>query len=254
MCVCVCARAHAQLRPVIFDPLDYSLPGSSVPGIFQARILDRLPFPSPGNLPAQGLNPPLLGLLHCRGILYCWALGEAFKSLTLFHAPQVLPTPVEMWAPLFHYHQGTTCSVKILQKFKTSAERGSVCHVPLCNLLFLKFWGMPRTVLFGYQIRAQLIGNQETLFERQDLSLCPQISLPWITLLVLVFLAFSLLCGEPSSVFWGSRGRTSEKDYSYTYEPLISPSGNSENRRCVYYQASHRINRTRFQSTYKYHT
>ena len=46
--------------------IDCSLPGSSLHGIFQARILDGLPFPSPRNLifPTQGLNPRLLHLLH----------------------------------------------------------------------------------------------------------------------------------------------------------------------------------------------
>ena len=44
-----------------------SPPGSSVHGTFQPRILERLPFPSPGIFPTQGSNP---GLLHCRQILY----------------------------------------------------------------------------------------------------------------------------------------------------------------------------------------
>ena len=42
-------------------PMDCSLPGSSIHGIFQARILDGLPFPSPRNLifRTQGLLHPL---------------------------------------------------------------------------------------------------------------------------------------------------------------------------------------------------
>ena len=46
VCVCVCAcvraraRACAQLCPTLWDPVDYSLAGSSVYGIFQARILE----------------------------------------------------------------------------------------------------------------------------------------------------------------------------------------------------------------------
>ena len=48
MCVCVCVfvraractRAHAQSCPTFSDPMDYSLPGSSVHGIFQTRILE----------------------------------------------------------------------------------------------------------------------------------------------------------------------------------------------------------------------
>ena len=39
------------------DPMDCSLPGSSVCGIFQARILEWLPFPLPGDLPDPGIEP-----------------------------------------------------------------------------------------------------------------------------------------------------------------------------------------------------
>ena len=55
MCVLV-----AQLRLTLCDPMDCSLPGSSVHGILQARILEWI-------LLIQGQN---LGLLHCRQILY----------------------------------------------------------------------------------------------------------------------------------------------------------------------------------------
>ena len=37
--------------------MDCSLPGSSVHGILQARILSRLSFPSPGDLPDPGIEP-----------------------------------------------------------------------------------------------------------------------------------------------------------------------------------------------------
>ena len=39
------------------EPVDCSLPGSSVHGILQARIWSRLPFPPPGDLPDQGIGP-----------------------------------------------------------------------------------------------------------------------------------------------------------------------------------------------------
>ena len=38
------------------DPMDCSLPGSSVHGIFQARILEWLPFSTPGDLPDSGIE------------------------------------------------------------------------------------------------------------------------------------------------------------------------------------------------------
>ena len=44
--------------------MDCSLPGSSVHGILQARILEWVPFPSPGDLPDSGIeseSPALAG-------------------------------------------------------------------------------------------------------------------------------------------------------------------------------------------------
>ena len=44
--------------------MDYSPPGSSVHGISQARMLERLPFPSPRHLPDPGIDsisPALAG-------------------------------------------------------------------------------------------------------------------------------------------------------------------------------------------------
>ena len=39
------------------DPTDYSPPGFSVHGIFQVRILEWLPFPTPGALSDLGIEP-----------------------------------------------------------------------------------------------------------------------------------------------------------------------------------------------------
>ena len=42
VCVCVCVCACTQSCPTLCDPMDYSLLGSSVHGIFQARILEQV--------------------------------------------------------------------------------------------------------------------------------------------------------------------------------------------------------------------
>ena len=47
----------AQSFPTLCGPMDCSPPGSSVHGIFQARILEWLPFPSPADLTNPGINP-----------------------------------------------------------------------------------------------------------------------------------------------------------------------------------------------------
>ena len=62
--VCVCVLI-TQLCLTLCDPMDCSPPGSSVYGILQARILDRVDIPF-SDLPDPGIEP---GLLHCRQIL-----------------------------------------------------------------------------------------------------------------------------------------------------------------------------------------
>ena len=63
------------------DPMDCSLPGSSVHGISQSRILEWLPFPPPGNLPNSGIEPvPLVPPALAGGFFTTEPLG---KSLLL---------------------------------------------------------------------------------------------------------------------------------------------------------------------------
>ena len=47
----------AQSCLTFCDPIDCSPPGSSVHGIFQARVLEWVAFPSPGDLPDSGIEP-----------------------------------------------------------------------------------------------------------------------------------------------------------------------------------------------------
>ena len=62
LCAVKCVRAYSlsvlviQLGPTLCDPMDCSPPGSPIPGILQARILE-LPFPSPGDLPNLVIEP-----------------------------------------------------------------------------------------------------------------------------------------------------------------------------------------------------
>ena len=66
----------AQLCPALCNPMDYSLPGSSVHGVLQVRIPEWVAMPSSrGIFLTQGLN---LGLLLCRQTL---SSGPAGKPL-----------------------------------------------------------------------------------------------------------------------------------------------------------------------------
>ena len=46
-----------QSCPSLCDPMSYSLPGFSVHGIFQARIMEWVAIPSPEDLPDPGIKP-----------------------------------------------------------------------------------------------------------------------------------------------------------------------------------------------------
>ena len=100
-----CACMHAQLCLTLCYPMDCSLPGSSVHGISQLRILEWITMPSPRGS-SWPRNPSLLHLLHCRQMLYCWASVKAqrwpkdFKfheKWTSSHLVWILALPVPRW-------------------------------------------------------------------------------------------------------------------------------------------------------------
>ena len=53
----MCVAKSLQSCLTLCNPIDGSPPGSTVPGILQARILEWIPFPSPGDLPNSGIEP-----------------------------------------------------------------------------------------------------------------------------------------------------------------------------------------------------
>ena len=60
-CVCVCVGAVlclvAQSSPTLCNPMDCSLPGSSVHGILQARVLEGVAMPSSKGFLDPGIKP-----------------------------------------------------------------------------------------------------------------------------------------------------------------------------------------------------
>ena len=82
----VVAAAAQSLCPTVCDPMDCSTPGSSVHGIFQARILVGCHFLLQGIFLTQGLNPHLLCLLIGKWILYHWShLEQKPMNFSLKH-------------------------------------------------------------------------------------------------------------------------------------------------------------------------
>ena len=62
VCVCVCVLV-AQLCPTLCSPMDCSLPGSSVHGTLQARILEWIAITFAKDLPNPGNEPGYSTLL-----------------------------------------------------------------------------------------------------------------------------------------------------------------------------------------------
>ena len=75
-CYCLVAKSC----PALCNPMDCSLPGSSVHGISQTRILEKVAISfSRGSLwPSDQTHISCTSLLHCRRILYHWPTREAF--------------------------------------------------------------------------------------------------------------------------------------------------------------------------------
>ena len=71
----------------VCDPMDCSPPGSSVHGILQARILEWLPFPPPGDLPDPGIEPAPV------------ALVSSFSTTAPFAEPNVYMVTVNRCNP-----------------------------------------------------------------------------------------------------------------------------------------------------------
>ena len=71
LCVCACVHVHAQLCLTLCDPLYCSLPGSSVHGILQARILEWVAMPSPRG-PSPRRDQTCISCVSCFGrqVLY----------------------------------------------------------------------------------------------------------------------------------------------------------------------------------------
>ena len=85
------ACSVAQSCPTLFNPVDHSLPVSSVHGIFSARILEwvAISFSARSCQPRDGLQVSCIG----RRILYHWETWEASLSevvMSIVHGKRIL--------------------------------------------------------------------------------------------------------------------------------------------------------------------
>ena len=112
----VCACVHAQLYLTFCNSMDCSPPGSSVYGISQARILEWLPFPTPGDLPKAGIetaspvSPVLAG-----GYFTTMLPGKPISSVQSLSHVRLFATPWTAWE--------THICVSIYSFFKFFSEK-----------------------------------------------------------------------------------------------------------------------------------
>ena len=100
---CMCACSVAQSCPTLCGPMDYSPPRSSVHGISQARILERVSL-------SYSRGSPQIRDISCTGrwIPYCWATREAPMTpyFSLFISMEITYFLKVLYETLAIYRQG----------------------------------------------------------------------------------------------------------------------------------------------------
>ena len=105
VCVCECAHVLCSVRhhSLFYDPTDYSLPGSTVHGIFQARILEQVAISYSRRSWPRGQTHISCVSWTGRGILYhcaTWEPTERLKAKVL--VTQSCPSlcdPMDCYSP-----------------------------------------------------------------------------------------------------------------------------------------------------------
>ena len=77
-----------QSCPTLCDPMNHSLPGSSVHGILRQEYWGGLPCPPPGDLPDPGIKPTVLMSPAMRGRFFttsaAWEAHSVYECFIYF--------------------------------------------------------------------------------------------------------------------------------------------------------------------------
>ena len=114
----------AQSRPILCCPMDCSLPGPSVHGIFQARVLEWLAMPVSGDLPNPGTK--LASLASPASVGKFFTTGTTWESESESEVTQSSPTlcdPEDCSPPGSSIHG--ILQARILEWVAISFSRGS---------------------------------------------------------------------------------------------------------------------------------
>ena len=110
--------------------MDCSLPGFSIHGIFQARVLKWVAILQ-GIFPTQGLNP---GLSHCRQMLY------PLSQMNIQHKTQLmivryLPEPSRLWGEQYYKGKGDSWQKKKWKSYRNLQNDTTPCEHYLLSTL-----------------------------------------------------------------------------------------------------------------------
>ena len=116
ICIYICAvhTKSLQLCPTLCDPLDYSLPGSSVHGILQARVLEWVSVPSRGSSQSRDRTCIFCSSYIAGRFLTAEPLGKphvyTFSPMNLnnFHLCSSLQSVGAQFHTLFHWLPAAT--------------------------------------------------------------------------------------------------------------------------------------------------
>ena len=143
----------AQSCLTLWDPMDGSLPGSSVCEILQAKILEgvAIPFSRGSSRPTQGLNQCLL---CCSQNLYC--LSHQVRELQCRKEPLLLKKLyfscgiASSWAS--QKGQNSSLALHLACPGHLSSHWRKAGGVPEKAELFLSCWGSPLRLLFQRRV------------------------------------------------------------------------------------------------------
>ena len=136
--VCCCCLV-AESSPTLFDPMDCSLPGSSVHGILQARILQWVAIPSSRGS-SQPRDQTQVSCIAGR-FFTIWATKFAPRlSSTNFHLPERPLLLSALWITIFRKH--------VLNSTRQKMEKHA--HFKFFNINILGFLFRGKSFLYNF--------------------------------------------------------------------------------------------------------
>ena len=131
---------------ILCDPMDCNLPGCSVHGILQARILEWVAFPPPGDFPDPGIEPVSLRSSALAGVFFTTSTTmDSIHRVLLIVVVQLLhpymtagkTIPLTIW----------TFVGKVMSLLFNMLPRFAIVFLPRSKCLLISWLQSPSTVI-----------------------------------------------------------------------------------------------------------